>query len=882
MSIISKLFGSNERELAKLRPLVEKINSWEKEISALSDEKLKNKTNEFKARLKNKESLDDILSEAYAVVREVASRVIGERHYDVQLLGGIVLHSGRIAEMKTGEGKTLSSTLAIYLNALSRGGVHVVTVNDYLAKRDCNWMGFIFNFLGISTACIVHDASFGYQPKVLDSNEVTIEMENLTPISRQEAYASDVTYGTNNEFGFDYLRDNMVQNVSQMVQRKLNFAIVDEVDSILIDEARTPLIISAPDSESTKLYQQFASLVPKLKKEEDYEVDEKMKAVSITDAGISKIESWLGVGNIYEPGKINYVHHLEQALKAQIIFQRDRDYVVKDNEVIIVDDFTGRLMKGRRYSEGLHQAIEAKEGVRVQKESRTLATITFQNYFRLYKKLSGMTGTALTSAEEFHKVYEVDVVEIPTNKTLIRKDLPDVVYKSEKGKFNAICEKIKEIHKTGQPILVGTVAIEKSEYLSALLSRFGIKHEVLNAKHHEREATIIASAGQKNAVTIATNMAGRGTDIKLGEGVKELGGLFILGSERHEARRIDNQLRGRSGRQGDPGMSQFFVSLEDELMRRFGGDKLIKMMDTLGLPEDQPIQNKIISKTIENAQSKIEGFNFDIRKHVLEYDDVINKQREVIYQKRSEILTSKNSKNIIWRYIEDEIEKIVSFCCSQEEGEWDKEKLIEGIKNIFPIDESAKIKLENLEKEDWRNMAEKISEITQYFFGLAKEAYNKKEQELGDENMRLVEKFLTLQTIDVMWMNHLDEIDYLREGIGLRGYGQRDPLIEYKRESFTMFSHLVENIRATISSAIFRVSVNVSANNFEAQEQTDLTYNNDKEKMSQQENFSGSQKSEASFQNSSIQAPFKNEKKVGRNEPCPCGSGKKYKKCCGK
>jgi len=882
MSIISKLFGSNERELAKLRPLVEKINSWEKEISALSDEKLKNKTNEFKARLKNKESLDDILSEAYAVVREVASRVIGERHYDVQLLGGIVLHSGRIAEMKTGEGKTLSSTLAIYLNALSRGGVHVVTVNDYLAKRDCNWMGFIFNFLGISTACIVHDASFGYQPKVLDSNEVTIEMENLTPISRQEAYASDVTYGTNNEFGFDYLRDNMVQNVSQMVQRKLNFAIVDEVDSILIDEARTPLIISAPDSESTKLYQQFASLVPKLKKEEDYEVDEKMKAVSITDAGISKIESWLGVGNIYEPGKINYVHHLEQALKAQIIFQRDRDYVVKDNEVIIVDDFTGRLMKGRRYSEGLHQAIEAKEGVRVQKESRTLATITFQNYFRLYKKLSGMTGTALTSAEEFHKVYEVDVVEIPTNKTLIRKDLPDVVYKSEKGKFNAICEKIKEIHKTGQPILVGTVAIEKSEYLSALLSHFGIKHEVLNAKHHEKEATIIASAGQKNAVTIATNMAGRGTDIKLGEGVKELGGLFILGSERHEARRIDNQLRGRSGRQGDPGMSQFFVSLEDELMRRFGGDKLIKMMDTLGLPEDQPIQNKIISKTIENAQSKIEGFNFDIRKHVLEYDDVINKQREVIYQKRSEILTSKNSKNIIWRYIEDEIEKIVSFCCSQEEGEWDKEKLIEGIKNIFPIDESAKIKLENLEKEDWRNMAEKISEITQYFFGLAKEAYNKKEQELGKENMRLVERFLTLQTIDVMWMNHLDEIDYLREGIGLRGYGQRDPLIEYKRESFTMFSHLVENIRATISSAIFRVSVNVSANNFEAQEQTDLTYNNDKEKMSQQENFSGSQKSEASFQNSSIQAPFKNEKKVGRNEPCPCGSGKKYKKCHGK
>ena len=876
MSIISKIFGSNEREIAKTRQIVEKINSLEVEISKLSDEELRAKTEEFKKRLKGNEVLDDILPEAFAVVRETAKRVIKERHFDVQLIGGIILHQGRIAEMKTGEGKTLTSTLPIYLNALTGKGVHVVTVNDYLAKRDCNWMGSIFHFLGISTACIIHDHSYIYESKIIDENEVSVEMQNLKEVSRRDAYNADITYGTNNEFGFDYLRDNMVQNVSQMSQRKPNFAIVDEVDSILIDEARTPLIISAPDTESTKMYQQFASLVPRLKQEEDFEVDEKMKAISITDSGISKIENWLGMGNIYEVGKINYVHHLEQALKAQIIFQKDRDYIVKDGEVIIVDDFTGRLMPGRRYSEGLHQAIEAKEKVQVQKESRTLATITFQNYFRMYKKLSGMTGTATTSAEEFFKVYRIDVVEIPTNKPLSRKDLPDIIYKSEKGKFDAICEKIREINKTGQPVLVGTIAIEKSEYLSALLTRFGVKHEVLNAKQHEKEALIIQNAGQIGAVTIATNMAGRGTDIKLGEGVKELGGLFILGTERHEARRIDNQLRGRAGRQGDPGVSEFYVSLEDELMRRFGGDKLISMMNTLGLPEDQPIQNKIISKTIENAQSKIEGFNFDIRKHVLEYDDVMNRQREVIYKKRREILETADLKNEMLGYISQEMENLISFHSAQEE-KIDMQEIYEGIKNIILIDKSVENKLREIENDSAKNSAEKISAMTECLIGLAKEAYNKKEQEIGTESMRGIEKAVILRTMDMMWMNHLDEMDYLRDGIGLRGYGQRDPLIEYKKEAYLIFSHLMDNIRATIVRTIFKVNVVVSPV-AETSKQNNLNYSGGGEV----EQFGAAKKEEGGKTEEKKLAPIVNKDRIGRNDPCPCGSGKKYKKCCGK
>ena len=883
MSILKKLFGSNERELNKLKPAVEKINSLEPEIQKLSDEELKGKTEYFKKLLKDGKTLDEILPEAFAVVRETAKRVLGERHYDVQLMGGIVLHQGKIAEMKTGEGKTLVATLPAYLNALTGKGVHIVTVNDYLAKRDLNWMGAIYYALGMKAACIVHDASYFYEPKIVDKDEVSVEMENLTLVSRREAYEADITFGTNNEFGFDYLRDNMAQSLEQMVQRELNYAIVDEVDSILIDEARTPLIISAPDSESTKLYQQFARIIPRLKNKEDYEVDEKAKAVTLTEKGMARVEEMLGVGNLYEPGKIQYVHHLEQSLKAHIIFKKDKDYVVKDGQVLIVDDFTGRIMHGRRYSEGLHQALEAKEGVAIQKESRTLATITFQNYFRMYKKLAGMTGTAVTSAEEFSKVYKLEVVEIPTNKPMIRKDLGDLIYKSEEGKCKAIVEKIKEIHTKGQPVLVGTIAIEKSEYLSDLISREGIPHEVLNAKYHEKEAAIIAKAGQKNAVTIATNMAGRGTDIKLGEGVKELGGLYIIGTERHEARRIDNQLRGRAGRQGDPGTTQFYVSLEDELMRRFGGDKLKNMMNTLGLPEDQPIQNAIISKSIESAQSKIEGYNFDIRKYVLDYDDVMNKQREVIYKKRREILEKDNLKNDILKEIEEQIEKIVSRYCTKEgEYAWDIDCICDEVRKIFSLKEEVKKKLEVIKDDKSKNEVEKISAMTEYLLGEAKKVYNQKEAEIGAEMMRKIERALMLQAIDNLWMNHLDEIDYLRQGIGLRGYGQRDPLIEYKREAFNLFTALIENIRETITNMIFKISLVATDTKAEQLAQKDLQFKGASDEVEQfgaakqLSASSGDEKSEIK------QKPIINKNTVGRNDPCPCGSGKKYKKCCGK
>jgi preprotein translocase subunit SecA len=879
MTLFSKIFGSNEREINKLKPIVTLINGFEQKMTTLTDEELSDKAAEFKQRVEKGETLDQILPEAYATVREVAKRVNNTRHFDVQMIGGIALHQGKITEMKTGEGKTLTSTLPIYLNAIEKKGVHVVTVNDYLAKRDCNWMGSIYHALGLSTACIMHDVSYIYEPQVYDTDEVSVEMENLSEISRREAYAADITYGTNNEFGFDYLRDNMVQSHEQMSQRELNYAIVDEVDSILIDEARTPLIISAPDSESTKLYQRFAALVPTLQEKTDYEVDEKMKAVTLTDDGIAKVEKSLGVGNIYELGKINYVHHLEQSLRAEVLFKLDKDYVVKDGQVIIVDDFTGRLMEGRRYSDGLHQAIEAKEGVEVQKESRTLATITFQNYFRMYNKLAGMTGTASTSAEEFAKVYKIDVMEIPTNKILIRKDLPDVVYKTEKGKFDAIVETIKEAHSVGQPFLVGTIAIEKSEYLSALLSREGIKHEVLNAKQHEREAAIIAGAGQLGAVTIATNMAGRGTDIKLGEGVREVGGLYIIGTERHEARRIDNQLRGRAGRQGDPGASQFYVSLEDELMRRFGGDRLKNMMDTLGLPEDQPIQNAIISRTIESAQSKIEGYNFDIRKHVLDYDDVMNKQREVVYKKRKEILAATDVKAEIMKYLEEEIERNVSVHCTGEEFEWDLEMISSELQNIFAFNEQDKKKLEQIRDDKSKNSMEKISLIMEYVMGRTKEVYIQKETEIGEDVLRQIEKSIVLQTIDTLWMNHLDEIDYLRQGIGLRGYGQRDPLIEYKREAFHLFSTLMENMRSTTVKTVFKVSI-VSA---EPQAQNSVMPKN-VEFHGAEENTTqfGAAQENSTGEATTPQKPIVNKDNVGRNDPCSCGSGKKYKNCHGK
>jgi len=889
--ILKRLFGGAERQVNKLKPIVGKINNFESVISKLSDEELKAKTDEFRKRLEKGEKTDDIFPETFAVVREAVKRVDGKRLFDVQFMGGITLHEGKIAEMKTGEGKTHTATTAVYLNALEGKGVHVITVNDYLAKRDTNWMGPIYHFLGLSTGCIQHDASFIYEPKIEDSDEVSVEMENLRPVSRREAYAADITYGTNNEFGFDYLRDNMVQSLGQMVQRELNYAIVDEVDSILIDEARTPLIISAPDTESTKLYRRFAQIVLRLKENDDFTVDHKMRAVTLTEKGIARVEEMLGVGNIYTAGTITYVHQLEQALKANILFKRDRDYVVRDGQVIIVDDFTGRLMPGRRYSEGLHQAIEAKENVEVQRESRTLATITFQNYFRMYAKLAGMTGTALTSAEEFAKVYNLDVVPIPTNVPMIRKDLPDMVYKTETGKFKAVIGEIKRRHEKGQPVLVGTIAIEKSEILSEMLARESVQHEVLNAKNHEREALIIAKAGEHGAVTIATNMAGRGTDIKLGKGVVELGGLHILGTERHEARRIDNQLRGRSGRQGDPGSSQFFVSLEDELMRRFGGDRVKNIMDRLGLPEDQPIENKIISKSIESAQAKIEGFNFDIRKHVLEYDDVMNKQREVIYKRRKEILTKESIKDDIIQMIEEEIEQVVGLHTAGHIEDWNAGEIKENLNQIFPVsEESFKKLLEIRQSKNHANDAQKISALVEFLKGLAKESYGKKEQEITPEIMRQIERAMYLRSIDTFWMNHLDDIDYLREGIGLRGYGQRDPLVEYKKEAYLLFQNLMANIRSAVINTIFKIGVVREEPAPQKNILEEAKYQGAEEQPAQfgqpaslrEALLAGAAKdaSEGKSIPSSGQT-IRNKTEIGRNDPCPCGSGKKYKRCCG-
>lgn len=865
MSILNKIFGDPvSRTVSRYEAKVAKINELEKDFERFSDEELRAKADEFKVRLEKGETLDDILPEAFAAAREVSRRTLGQRHYDVQLIGGMVLHEGKIAEMKTGEGKTLAATLAIYLNALAGKGAHVVTVNDYLAKRDANWMGPIFHALGLSVASIQHEQAFLYEPKKLDKNEVTVEMENLKEVSRREAYAADITYGTNNEFGFDYLRDNMVETMGQKVQRGHNFAIVDEVDSILIDEARTPLIISAPDMESTNLYQTFSKIVPRLNKDEDYTVDEKMKAVLITEPGIEKVEKALGMENIYADGGVKYVHQLEQALRANVLFKRDKDYVVKDDEIIIVDEFTGRLMHGRRYSEGLHQALEAKEGVTVQKESRTLATITFQNYFRMYKKLAGMTGTALTSAEEFGKVYKLDVVPVPTNKSMIRTDAPDSIYRTENGKFTAAIREIKERHQKGQPILVGTASIEKNEVLGQLLKKEGIPHEILNAKNHEREAQIIANAGKKGAVTIATNMAGRGVDIILGgrpelfesagdwqkahDEIVVLGGLHIMGTERHEARRIDNQLRGRAGRQGDPGSSRFFVSLEDDLMRIFAPDRIKKMMEVLQVPEDEAIENKMISRAIESAQEKIEGFNFDTRKHVLEYDDVMNKQRETIYRKRDEALATDDLSEQAIQMLQDETEKIVqSHALGDYREDWNLEEIFNILSSIFTISEETKKKAKEIKNKE---------ELQQFFVGLAKDAYAQREKELGSSNMRQIEKMLFLRNLDMLWMQHLEEMEHLRDSVRLRAYGQRDPLVEYKNEGQRLFRKLLDSIQNSFVGMVFKVSLAPPESNKPA-------------------------------------APAKKpgnpaHKNIGRNDPCPCGAKKedgtprKYKHCCGR
>ncbi|MFZ3073555.1 MAG: preprotein translocase subunit SecA, partial [Minisyncoccales bacterium] len=743
MSILTKIFGDeNKNYFKKLQPEVDAINGLEKNFRELSDERIKDKTAGFKDRLAKGAVLDDILPEAFALAREAARRNLGQRHFDVQLMGGIVLHQGKIAEMKTGEGKTLTATAPVYLNALSGEGVHLVTVNDYLARRDCVWMGQVYHALGLSTGCINHDQSFLYDPNYKKAQETEdtmrdnlgsfhISQDFLRPCSRREAYAADITYGTNNEFGFDYLRDNMAYRLEDKVQRGFNYAIVDEVDSILIDEARTPLIISAPDEESSKWYQDFARVIPQLKPEDDYKVDEKDRAATLTESGIAKVERIMGMENIYEEKGIKYLHHLEQALRAQALYKPDRDYVVKDGQVIIIDEFTGRLMPGRRWSGGLHQAIEAKEGVKVQAESLTLASITFQNLFKGYKKLAGMTGTALTSAEEFDKVYGLDSVPIPTNNKLARVDLPDRIYKTERGKFLALVAEIKERNKIGQPMLVGTRSVEKNEYLGKLLEREGIKHEILNAKNHEREGEIIAQAGRYGAVTIATNMAGRGVDIILGgnpssaaeaQKVRDAGGLLIVGTERHEARRIDNQLRGRAGRQGDPGTTQFFISTEDDLVRIFAGEAMRKLMDMLKVPEDQPIESGMVSKRIEEAQTKIEGANFDIRKHLLDYDSVLNKHREVIYKKRDEILQKSDEE--IHNYIMELVEK-----------------------------------------------------------GQASDQYAKREAENGKEAMIRVGRFIALKTIDFFWQEHLEMMDSVRDSVRLRAYGQQDPLVEYKSEA---------------------------------------------------------------------------------------------------
>ena len=896
MRLLKRIFGdSNSREIKRIEKIVDVIEGLEPSMQALTDEQLRAKTSEFKERLARGETLDDILPEAFAVVREASRRVLGMRHYRVQLIGGVVLHQGRIAEMKTGEGKTLVATLPAYLNALTGKGVHIVTVNDYLAQRDSEWMGRIYKFLGLSVGLIVHD---------------------MKPSERRKSYTADITYGTNNEFGFDYLRDNMVIYKEDMVQRGLNFAIVDEVDSILIDEARTPLIISGAGEKSTDLYYKADKFVVRLKKDEDFEVDEKANTVSLTEKGVAKAEAYFNIENLAEidpsdTEAMRIPHHINQALKARYLMKRDQDYVVKDGQVIIVDEFTGRLMTGRRYSDGLHQAIEAKEGVNIKRESKTLATITFQNYFRMYNKLSGMTGTAKTEEEEFKTIYGLDVVVIPTNKKMIRKDYNDVIYLTMEGKFRAVVEEIAQRYAVGQPVLVGTVSIENSEILSSMLKRKGIPHEVLNAKYHEKEAEIVAQAGRYKAVTIATNMAGRGTDILLGgnpefmakkemkkqgysdeilaqvtsfetiddpdviaarqvykqlhekfskevekerQKVIELGGLHIIGTERHESRRIDNQLRGRAGRQGDPGSSRFYISLEDDLMRLFGSEKIQGIVERLGLEEDQPIDYGILSKQIESAQKRVEGNNFNIRKHVLQYDDVMNKQREVIYSQRRKVLEGENLRDSIMDMVEAVVDNAIEMYIGElpNPEEWNVKGLIEYLERIFLPKDSVVIPEDekyNLTKE---GLKERILKV-------AHEAYALREEENGEENMREAERVILLRVVDQKWMDHIDAMDQLRQGIGLRAYGQRDPVVEYRLEGYEMFEDMVRSIQEETVRILFNIKIQAEVPK--------------REKVAEPISTSRG--------GSSPKRPIVKGQKVGRNDPCPCGSGKKYKRCCG-
>lgn len=885
---LNKLLDTNEREVKKLRVLAEKINQVERPKA------FREKTQEFKNRLQKGETLDDLLPEAYSVAREAADRTIGLRPFDEQLMAAVSFHEGKIAEQKTGEGKTLSAVPALYLNALSEKGCHLVTVNDYLAQRDAGWNGPIFDLLGISVGVIVHEKAYRYDPDFTDEAMEDPKLKHLKEVSRQEAYRADITYGTNNEFGFDYLRDNMVQQLNQMAQRGHNFAIVDEVDSILIDEARTPLIISAPDTEPTSKYFQFSALVGQLSKDTDYESDEKHKTVNLTDHGIKKIEKKLGVENLYEKD-FDTIHHLEQALKAREHFQKDIDYVIKDDEVIIVDEFTGRLMFGRRFSEGLHQAIEAKENVTIKQESKTLATISFQNYFRMYDKLSGMTGTAATEAEEFKKIYNLETVVIPTHKPMVRQDAADMVYKTTRAKYAAIVAEVAEKHTQGQPILIGTTSIEKNQIIDEMLKRRKIPHEILNAKNHLKEASIISKAGEVGAVMVATNMAGRGVDIVLGgdplamdkkewqkqhDKVVKLGGLHVIGIERHESRRIDNQLRGRAGRQGDPGSSRFYVSLEDDIMRIFGGEQISKLMTTLKMPEDVPLEHPMVSKAIEQAQVKVESFHFDSRKHLVEYDDVMNKQREVIYKRRKQVLEGQ-VKEKIQGTLKMEVDQLVEKNINPLTRMPDHKTVMADFLMIVPFDPgSQKRILKQLEPiQETEKVKEMLAEIVT-------KTYEQKEKQVGQDLMRQVEKLVMLNTIDKLWIDHLDAIDDLREGIGLRGYGQRDPLVEYKAEAFNMFERLIQTIDFEVARRIFRVQVmeqprpqpQPEAEEVKPEAPAPAAAAAPTGDFAKAFASAGSRTSEVTRSGSS-DGEITHKTKIGRNDPCFCGSGKKWKKC---
>ena len=837
--VLTKVFGSkNERDLKKLQPVVEQINALESQIQGMSDEQLQSQTAKFKQEIENGRPLDDLLPEAFATVREASLRALQMRHFDVQLIGGLVLHQGKIAEMKTGEGKTLVATLPTYLNALTGKGVHIITVNDYLARRDTEWMGHIYRFLGLEVGTIVHG---------LDDKQ------------RKAAYGADITYGTNNEFGFDYLRDNMKFDRNSLVQGNLNFAIVDEVDSILIDEARTPLIISGPAEKSTDLYYHVNNVIPKLKKDRDFSIDEKARSAALTEEGVARAEGLLQVDNLYDPKYIELLHHINQALKAHTLFKRDVDYIVKNGEVIIVDEFTGRLMPGRRYSEGLHQALEAKEGVKIENENQTLATITFQNYFRIYDKLAGMTGTADTEAAEFKKIYDLDVMVVPTHMPMVRHDFADVIYKTKREKYDAAIDEIVQLYRSGQPVLVGTISIDVSEHISSKLKKKGVKHAVLNAKNHEKEAEIIAMAGQPGSVTISTNMAGRGTDIKLGEGVTDLGGLHILGTERHESRRIDNQLRGRSGRQGDPGSSRFFLSLEDDLLRIFGGERIHSIMDRLGMEEGEPIEHGLISRAIENAQSKVEGHNFEIRKQLLEYDDVMNQQREVIYRQRRQALYGEDLGDSIKEMISEAAEQTADQIAEERvpADEWDLKTLNDLVFQQFNFRLSA-FDDDTLDGLTGDGLAQLITDE-------ALAVYAAREKSVGAEEFRHLERIVMLQTVDNLWKDHLLSMDHLKEGIGLRGYAQQNPLLVYKKEGFEMFQDMIHRIKEETLGILFRIQL---------------------AEPKEMEEFAKPQEQNLTFSGSAQPAKKKpvkrTQKKVGRNAPCPCGSGKKFKKCCGR